>query len=259
MNNNLEPTMLLCTKISELRRAAGLTQESLADKLGITFQAVSKWETMASCPDILLLPRLAEIFDVSIDALFGKEKNISPCADLPWEDDNKLRIVMFKGKRYVSKEEYRNEKMDITVALDGTVNDIISEFNVVCEDIRGDLIVDLTNSENAKISVACDTVRSDIVVKIENNQNTSTSLSCDEISGDVIISGSNGTVSCDEICGDVVISGGNCTINCENIEGDVTITENATMNCENITGDVVASCGAKINCEHIEGNLLNSK
>jgi len=53
------------------RKALGLTQEQLAEKLGVTAQAVSKWENVQSCPDIYLLPKLAELFDTSTDELLG--------------------------------------------------------------------------------------------------------------------------------------------------------------------------------------------
>lgn len=62
--------MELGKKIRQLRFKAELTQEQLADKLGIGAQAVSKWENAAAMPDITLLPRLAEIFGVTIDDLF---------------------------------------------------------------------------------------------------------------------------------------------------------------------------------------------
>lgn len=59
-------------RISTRRRAMGLTQDQLAEKLGVTAQAVSKWENDQSCPDITTLPRLAEIFGISIDTLLGR-------------------------------------------------------------------------------------------------------------------------------------------------------------------------------------------
>ena len=62
--------MELGKKIRQLRFKAGLTQEQLAEKLGIAAQSVSKWETAAAMPDITALPLLAEIFGVSIDDLF---------------------------------------------------------------------------------------------------------------------------------------------------------------------------------------------
>lgn len=58
-------------QIAFLRKQKGLTQEELANALGVTNQAVSKWESAQCCPDILLLPDLAKIFDVSIDELVG--------------------------------------------------------------------------------------------------------------------------------------------------------------------------------------------
>ena len=58
-------------KIRQLRFKAGMTQEQLAEKLGIGPQSVSKWENAVPMPDITTLPMLAEIFGVSIDDLFG--------------------------------------------------------------------------------------------------------------------------------------------------------------------------------------------
>ena len=60
-------------RISANRKRLGLTQDQLAEKLGVTAQAVSKWENDQSCPDIAILPVLAEIFGISIDALLGRE------------------------------------------------------------------------------------------------------------------------------------------------------------------------------------------
>lgn len=57
--------------IVKLRRQKGITQEALADFIGVTKASVSKWETKQSLPDILLLPQLAAFFDVSVDELLG--------------------------------------------------------------------------------------------------------------------------------------------------------------------------------------------
>ena len=56
-------------KILELRKARSLTQEKLGEQLGISSQAISKWENGDSMPDILILPQLCEILGISIDAL----------------------------------------------------------------------------------------------------------------------------------------------------------------------------------------------
>ncbi len=59
--------------IKALRREKGVTQEQLASHLGITYQAVSKWENNANTPDIAMLPDIADYFGVTIDFLFGRE------------------------------------------------------------------------------------------------------------------------------------------------------------------------------------------
>ena len=62
---------VLAGNVSRYRKDLGLTQEALAARLGITFQAVSKWETGQTVPDTILLPRLAQALNVSVDKLLG--------------------------------------------------------------------------------------------------------------------------------------------------------------------------------------------
>lgn len=96
--------------ITRLRHEKNITQEQLAEFVGITKASVSKWETGQSLPDILLLPRLAAFFDVSIDRLLGYEPQLSKeqiqkiyrelaaaFAELPFE------TVMEKSRDYVKK------------------------------------------------------------------------------------------------------------------------------------------------------------
>lgn len=68
-----------------LRRENGLTQEQLANMLGVSFQSVSKWENKQGYPDIELLPRIASYFHITLDALLGyrseKEQEFAQCTD----------------------------------------------------------------------------------------------------------------------------------------------------------------------------------
>ena len=64
----------LGTMISELRKQHGMTQLELAEKMGVTDKAVSKWERDLSCPDINSLPTLAEILGVSVEELMQVKK-----------------------------------------------------------------------------------------------------------------------------------------------------------------------------------------
>lgn len=55
--------------IASLRKEKGMTQQELAERMGVTDKAVSKWERDLSCPDVSTIPKLAETFDVSVDEL----------------------------------------------------------------------------------------------------------------------------------------------------------------------------------------------
>lgn len=68
MDNNV-----IGQNIAKWRRDKGLTQDQLAEQLSVSAQAVSKWENDVSMPDITMLPKLAEIFGVTIDQLFSRE------------------------------------------------------------------------------------------------------------------------------------------------------------------------------------------
>ena len=64
-------------KISELRKKKGITQERLAEIIGVSSQSVSKWENSVTMPDIMLLPIIADTFEVTIDCLFDKGQHMA--------------------------------------------------------------------------------------------------------------------------------------------------------------------------------------
>ena len=59
----------LGARIAQLRRDQGLTQEMLAQRMGVSPQAVSKWERGLACPDLVFLDDLADLLDVTIEEL----------------------------------------------------------------------------------------------------------------------------------------------------------------------------------------------
>ena len=63
--------MTIGKNIAELRKSSGMTQEQLAEILGVSSQTVSKWENDTTMPDIMLLPTIAGSFDITVDELYG--------------------------------------------------------------------------------------------------------------------------------------------------------------------------------------------
>lgn len=94
--------MTLGKRIAALRRQRGMTQEELAEKLGVSAQAVSKWENELSCPDIMLLPALARLLHVTVDALLTgeaiPETQLIPDAHRKPLDQMLLKIFILDNK-----------------------------------------------------------------------------------------------------------------------------------------------------------------
>ena len=66
--------MTIGKNIAELRKSRGMTQEQLAETLGVSSQSISKWENEVTMPDIMLLPVIAGCFDMTVDELYGSKK-----------------------------------------------------------------------------------------------------------------------------------------------------------------------------------------
>ena len=95
--------------VAYLRRRAGLTQDMLSLQLGVSMQAVSKWERGISFPDVSLLPALARALDVSIDALFAEPEEHAPLLhieEVPWDNDDQYRLVLFHGKVLLNRQTH---------------------------------------------------------------------------------------------------------------------------------------------------------
>ena len=69
--------VLLAQKLREFRKKQGLTQEQLAEAMGVTVGAVSKWESAASIPDLDKILKLSQLFDVSTDTLLKDEIDLA--------------------------------------------------------------------------------------------------------------------------------------------------------------------------------------
>lgn len=81
--------MTLGKRIAAARKNLGITQDKLAEQLGVTAQAVSKWENDQSCPDVTMLPKLAEIFGTTTDELLG----VNPRGPEPAQKVHEARVV----------------------------------------------------------------------------------------------------------------------------------------------------------------------
>lgn len=208
-------------KIAELRKEKNMTQEQLALKLGVTNQAVSKWESDLCYPDITLLPELSKALDISLDELFGiaAKTEKAQCVsldDLPWEDDDELHAVCFVGHKLMNHaalgkngEKHRifsagdtARKAAVTLEFSGTVDNIYSDFSVTVKD--------------------------------------------SEIKGSVK---AGDGVTCGAVCGSVTAGDG---VTCTEVGGSVTAGDG--VRCGNVGGNV--SAGDSVNCGSVGGSIV---
>lgn len=85
-------SLTLGRRIQALRREQALTQEALAERMGVTPQAVSKWENDLSCPDVTSLPRLARELHTSVDALLTGDSPAEAAAAAPAKKPEELIV-----------------------------------------------------------------------------------------------------------------------------------------------------------------------
>lgn len=109
--------MILADKIIELRKKSGMTQDELAEKLGVSRQSVSKWESAQSTPDLGRILKMSEIFSVSTDVLLKDELNLDnnitadSTADVPnvIETEPPLRPVsMAEASEFLEKNRKKS-------------------------------------------------------------------------------------------------------------------------------------------------------
>lgn len=193
--------------------------------LGISNQAVSKWETNQSCPDIELLPMIADVFEITLDELFDREYcvkeevPVSAQAELlPWEDDETLRAVLFIGHRIVLGETLQNKGSickEINFNYDGEALNIESYFNVYCEDVEGSVSAggyvecgDVGKCVSAGSYVECGDVNESVTAgtyvncgDIGENVTAGTYVECGDVGKNVAAGGS---VDCGDVGGYVL-------------------------------------------------------
>ena len=249
-------------RIARYRKENGLTQEALAKRLGVTNQAVSKWEGDVCCPDIQLLPALADALGLSLDALFGRETPEPPKEErpveeakaetapigivekLPWADDDSLHAVLYQGHRLLQAEGVpersgsgllhllagRRDAQQVVLRFTGTARDIYSDFAVHCEG-------DVSGSVQAGDGVQCGGVGGSV--------NAGDGVTCGDVEGSVH---AGDGVQCESVGGNISAGDG---VTCGDVGGSVRAGDSVT--CGSVEGDV--SAGESVRCGHVGGNV----
>lgn len=109
--------MILADKIIELRKKCGWSQEELAEKLDVSRQSVSKWESAQSIPDMNRILKLSEIFGVSTDYLL-KDDNTLPESGIVSTDDSPVRSVsMEEAQAFLTERDAAARRISVGVMM----------------------------------------------------------------------------------------------------------------------------------------------
>ena len=228
--------MELCIgeNIRRLRKNMEIGQEALANEVGVSVQAVSKWETGQSVPDVGIIPDIAAFFGVSIDSLFfGEGAGIGN--KLPLPEDDVLYIVQVRNGSVLGKGRWDREK-PIKLSLENVEEKLDIQIWGNAE-IEGNV----SGNVNSGNSLTCKDVGGGV--------NAGDGVNCGNIGGGV---NAGDGVICGNIGGAVNAGDG---INCANIGGDV--TSNGDIHCNEISSADNISCETlyakgSIKCKAIE-------
>ena len=146
-------------QIAILRKSKGLTQNELGERLGVSFQAVSKWERGETLPDITLLPDLAKVLETTIDfILCSDEKTVEYKGKFSVADMKKgLNCLKYAGE-YLGTDNliYRSAIKGINTDLNTDIDKAFSDDYIyeaflseaIIQGLMAGLYVDITDVKN---------------------------------------------------------------------------------------------------------------
>lgn len=230
--------MTFAEKLKSIRKQAGMSQEQLAEKLGVSRQAVTKWETNAGIPDIENIMAISALFDISIDELLSNEKGTKQPSEYLFEsiteydiDEPKRYDMKFGGAKQFMLSGYEGEKIRIRLSSN-TLSTLQNDFKVKIDDIRKRIDVDVNRKNGVTEAMAKEAVSIFVQIptpyigKIECAVNAETveirSLECESIELDT----KTPSVTLADVKGTVEI---NCNLDmevvCHSLNGEVAINQ----------------------------------
>ena len=250
--------MTLAEKLKSIRKQAGMSQEQLAEKLGVSRQAVTKWETNAGIPDIENVMALSALFDISMDELLSNEKGAKKPTDYLFEsiteydiDEPKRFDMKFGGAKKFMLSGCESEKIRIRL-VSNTLSTLQNDFKVKIDDIRKRIDVDVNRRNGVSEAKAKEEVSifvqipSPYIWKIECAVNADAieirSLECDSIELDV----KTPHIALEDVSGTVEI---NCNLDmevvCRPLNGEVDMNQISATSKIYIPQDTVFTAVAK--------------
>ena len=160
---------MISMRIRELRKQAKLSQEMMAEKIGVSRQAITKWETGLGVPDIENLVAIADLFKLSLDELMGRDIEHETLAkDYLYEsvteydiDGKKNFDISFMGANKLKLYAYEGEKVKV-ILLSDTISDIQNELKTKIDDIKWKIDIDIKRVGNLSETVA----KNELTIKI---------------------------------------------------------------------------------------------
>ena len=141
--------MTIAETIKTLRKTAGMSQEQLAEKLHVSRQAVTKWETEGGTPDIENLRAIAALFGITVDELLTGETKVQAAAEHRYEsvteydiDEVKHYDMKFGSAKEVFLSGHPGEKLRIRL-VSGTLASLQSDFKIKLDDTKRRLDLEL--------------------------------------------------------------------------------------------------------------------
>ena len=160
-------TMNIGNNIAALRKEKGITQEELANILGVSAQAVSKWENNSSCPDVALLTDIADYFGVTVDALLRAQGDeitsaqpqvtTSSKAQNNFTKNVSIKIVQQNGKTNNIKIPFKFAKIGLNIGnIFGLDKEIADKIGALINGESIGELVDIFTENGEHITITLD-------------------------------------------------------------------------------------------------------
>lgn len=179
--------MNFAEKLKNARKNAGMSQEALAEKLGVSRQAVTKWETNRGIPDIDNLIVISNLFGISVDEFVSQEKETAARKGYLYESrteydiDGKKRFDMKLGGAATLIVTGTDREKVVVRLMSNELSTLEADFKMKIDDIKGRIDIDVSRKNKMTEAMAKEHLIIEVLLPVQYVSHAELEANCDEL------------------------------------------------------------------------------